>query len=38
MTKDERRDKRIPIGLKVRFKSATIAEFIERLQPETGSP
>ena len=30
MAKDERRDKRIPIGLKVRFKSATIAEFIEQ--------
>ena len=29
MTKDTRRDKRTPIALKVRFKSATVSEFID---------
>jgi uncharacterized protein (TIGR02266 family) len=30
MMKDGRRDKRMPIGLKIRFKSATISDFIEQ--------
>jgi uncharacterized protein (TIGR02266 family) len=30
MTKDERRHQRVPLAMKIRFKSATISEFIEQ--------